>query len=79
MLGGEEPGGAIEERVTGRAQGTAAIPIQALVVRDVPKKDKKAVSSGRPETEEGARRAGMRHVWLSPESAGGKPPGTVRV
>jgi HlyD family secretion protein len=41
------------EIVTGRAEGTPAIPIQALVVRDVPKKDKKAASSGRPETEEG--------------------------
>jgi HlyD family secretion protein len=41
------------EIVTGRAQGTPAIPIQALVVRDVPKKDKKVASSGRPETEEG--------------------------
>jgi len=41
------------EIVTGRAESTPAIPIQALVVRDVPKKDKKAASSGRPETEEG--------------------------
>jgi HlyD family secretion protein len=42
------------EIVTGRKDGIAAIPIQALVVRDVPKKDKKAVSrSSRPETEEG--------------------------
>jgi HlyD family secretion protein len=39
---------------TGRNAGATAIPIQALVVRDVPKKDKKAPSaSGRPETEEG--------------------------
>ncbi len=44
------------EIVTGRAEGTTAIPIQALVVRDVPKKgaDKKGgASTGRPETEEG--------------------------
>jgi HlyD family secretion protein len=42
------------EIVTGRNEGATAIPIQALVVRDVPKKDKKAASaSGRPETEEG--------------------------
>src|SRR5260370_27159229 len=42
------------EIVTGRKDGIAAIPIQALVVRDVLKKDKKAVSrSSRPETEEG--------------------------
>jgi len=42
------------EIVTGRKEGATAIPIQALVVRDVPKKDKKAASSsGRPETEEG--------------------------
>jgi len=42
------------EIVTGRNDGATAIPIQALVVRDVPKKDKKAPSaSGRPETEEG--------------------------
>jgi HlyD family secretion protein len=40
--------------VTGRQEGATAIPIQALVVRDVPKKDKKAASSsGRAETEEG--------------------------
>ena len=39
---------------TGRNAGATAIPIQALVVRDVPKKDKKGPSaSGRPETEEG--------------------------
>src|SRR6266545_754760 len=44
------------EIITGRAEGTTAIPIQALVVRDVPKKgaDKKGgASTGRPETEEG--------------------------
>ena len=42
------------EIVTGRNEGATAIPIQALVVRDVPKKDKKAASaSGRAETEEG--------------------------
>ena len=42
------------EIVTGRNDGATAIPIQALVVRDVPKKDKKAAStSGRPDTEEG--------------------------
>ena len=38
--------------VTGRRNGAAAIPIQALVVRDVKKKEG-ASSSGRPETEEG--------------------------
>jgi HlyD family secretion protein len=42
------------EIMTGRNEGATAIPIQALVVRDVPKKDKKAAAtSGRPETEEG--------------------------
>jgi hypothetical protein len=42
------------EIVTGRNEGATAIPIQALIVRDVPKKDKKAASaSGRPDTEEG--------------------------
>ncbi len=42
------------EIVTGRKEGAPAIPIQALVVRDVPKKDKKGgSSSARPETEEG--------------------------
>jgi HlyD family secretion protein len=45
------------EIVTGNVEGIPAIPIQALVVRDVPKKDadKKGgkVSTGRPETEEG--------------------------
>src|SRR6266496_3994355 len=40
--------------LTGRKEGATAIPIQALVVRDVPKKNGKAASSsGRPETEEG--------------------------
>jgi HlyD family secretion protein len=39
--------------VTGRQQGATAIPIQALVVRDVPSKEKKAASGSRPETEEG--------------------------
>ena len=42
--------------LTGRKEGATAIPIQALVVRDVPKKDGKAAaasSSGRPQTEEG--------------------------
>jgi len=38
--------------VTGRIDGATAIPIQALVVRDVQSKDKKP-ASGRPETEEG--------------------------
>jgi HlyD family secretion protein len=42
------------EIVTGRKEGAAAIPIQALVVRDVPRKDgKKGPAAGRPETEEG--------------------------
>ena len=42
------------EIVTGRRTGRSAIPIQALVVRDVPTKDKKASGGGtRPETEEG--------------------------
>jgi HlyD family secretion protein len=42
------------EIVTGRTEGATAIPIQALVVRDVPKKDGKSKSAaGRPETEEG--------------------------
>src|SRR5512132_2364455 len=41
------------EIVTGRNEGATAIPIQALVVRDVPKKDGKKSASGRPETEEG--------------------------
>jgi HlyD family secretion protein len=41
------------EIVTGRNEGATAIPIQALVVRDVPKKDGKKTASGRPETEEG--------------------------
>ena len=39
--------------VTGTVEGATAIPIQALVVRDVPSKDKKPNSGGRPETEEG--------------------------
>src|SRR5262245_58408512 len=39
--------------VTGRRDGATAIPIMALVVRDVEKKDKAPVTSGRPETEEG--------------------------
>jgi HlyD family secretion protein len=39
---------------TGRKDGTTAIPIQALVVRDVPrKKDDKKPATGRPATEEG--------------------------
>ncbi len=43
------------EIVTGRVEGAPAIPIQALVVRDVPKKanKKSGSASGRPETEEG--------------------------
>jgi HlyD family secretion protein len=42
--------------LTGRKEGATAIPIQALVVRDVPKKEGKSAavsSSGRPQTEEG--------------------------
>src|SRR6266496_3052160 len=42
--------------LTGRKEGATAIPIQALVVRDVPKKEGKpaaASSAGRPQTEEG--------------------------
>jgi HlyD family secretion protein len=41
--------------LTGRRESATAIPIQALVVRDVPKKDGKTVagSTGRPQTEEG--------------------------
>lgn len=39
--------------VTGRVEGATAIPIQALVVRDVQSKDKKPSTGGRPETEEG--------------------------
>ena len=42
--------------ITGRKEGASAIPIQALVVRDVPKKkDAKPTpgGAGRPETEEG--------------------------
>jgi HlyD family secretion protein len=38
--------------VTGRRDGATTIPIQALIVRDVEKKDK-ASTTGRPETEEG--------------------------
>jgi len=41
------------EVVTGRKDAVAAVPIQALVVRDVPQKGKKTTTSGRPETEEG--------------------------
>ncbi len=42
------------EIVTGHRDGATAIPIQALVVRDVPKKDgKSAAAAGRPQTEEG--------------------------
>ncbi|MGH9366616.1 MAG: efflux RND transporter periplasmic adaptor subunit [Thermoanaerobaculia bacterium] len=41
------------EIVTGRQAGATAIPIQALVVRDVPKKEGKPAAAGRPETEEG--------------------------
>jgi HlyD family secretion protein len=39
--------------VTGRIDGATAIPIQALIVRDVPTKDKKPAAGARPETEEG--------------------------
>ncbi len=39
--------------VTGRRQGATTIPIQALVVRDVPAKDKAPSAGSRPETEEG--------------------------
>jgi HlyD family secretion protein len=41
--------------LTGRKEGATAIPIQALVVRDVPKKDGKPAKggAGRPQTEEG--------------------------
>jgi HlyD family secretion protein len=39
--------------ITGRIDGATAIPIQALVVRDVQSKDKKPSTGGRPETEEG--------------------------
>ena len=41
------------EVMTGRVEAAPAIPIQALVVRDVPKQDKKAPTTGRSETEEG--------------------------
>ena len=41
--------------LTGRKEGATAIPIQALVVRDVPKKEGKPAGggAGRPQTEEG--------------------------
>jgi HlyD family secretion protein len=39
--------------VTGRIDGATAIPIQALIVRDTPIKDKKPAAGSRPETEEG--------------------------
>jgi len=39
--------------ITGRIDGATAIPIQALVVRDVQMKDKKPAAGARPETEEG--------------------------
>ncbi|HTY43514.1 MAG TPA: efflux RND transporter periplasmic adaptor subunit [Thermoanaerobaculia bacterium] len=39
--------------VTGHVDGATAIPIQALVVRDVQSKDKKPSAGARPETEEG--------------------------
>jgi HlyD family secretion protein len=43
--------------LTGRKEGATVIPIQALIVRDVPKKDGKpgpsAGGTGRPQTEEG--------------------------
>ena len=43
------------EIITGQKEGAAAIPIQALIVRDVPKKaGKSGPVMGRPETEEGA-------------------------
>ncbi len=41
------------EIITGRREGATAIPIQALVVRDVPSKEKKQTAGSRPETEEG--------------------------
>jgi HlyD family secretion protein len=41
------------EIITGRREGATAIPIQALVVRDVPTKEKKPAAGARPETEEG--------------------------
>ena len=40
------------EVMTGRKDAAPAVPIQALVVRDIPQKGKKT-TSGRPETEEG--------------------------
>ena len=39
--------------VTGRVGGATAIPIQALVVRDVPSKEKAPSAGARPQTEEG--------------------------
>jgi len=39
--------------VTGHVDGAAAIPIQALVVRDVPSKEKAPSAGARPQTEEG--------------------------
>ena len=41
------------EIVTGTKNGATAVPIQALVVRDIPQKDKKAPRASRPQTEEG--------------------------
>lgn len=41
------------EIITGRKDGATAIPIQALVVRDVPQKGKKVSRATRPPTEEG--------------------------
>ena len=41
------------EIVTGRNAEAIAVPIQALVVRDVPKKGKQKSAASRPETEEG--------------------------
>jgi len=41
------------EITTGRKEGATAIPIQALVVRDVPKEGKKPAAGGERETEEG--------------------------
>ena len=41
------------EVVTGHKDGATAIPIQSLVVRDIPQKGKKSSTSSRPETEEG--------------------------
>jgi HlyD family secretion protein len=39
--------------VTGTKSGATAVPIQALVVRDVPQKEKKTAQGSRPPTEEG--------------------------